>query len=118
VGHPLTGALNRRALVAELDAEIARSTRAGTACTVAVVDVDHFKQINDRFGHAAGDAALRGLVATMSRRLRRGDVVGRLGGEEFAVVLAGADASGAECYGNTLRALVAEDAAGSGMRTR
>ena len=112
---PLTGALNRRALVEELEAEIARSARAGTPCALAVVDVDHFKEINDSFGHAAGDAALRGLVATVSRRLRKGDVVGRLGGEEFAVVLAGTDADGAERYANALRALVADDAAGNGM---
>ena len=112
---PLTGALNRRAFVERLDAEIARSARFGASCAVAVVDVDHFKDINDRFGHAAGDAALRNLVATVSGRLRRGDVVGRLGGEEFAVALSGADAEGAEAYANTLRGLVAAEAAQRGI---
>ena len=112
---PLTGALNRRAFVERLDAEIARSARFGASCAVAVVDVDHFKDINDRFGHAAGDAALRNLVATVSGRLRRGDVVGRLGGEEFAVALSGADAEGAEAYANMLRGLVAAEAARRGV---
>ena len=110
---PLTGALNRRAFVERLDAELARSSRAGRAPAVAMVDVDHFKDINDRFGHAAGDAALRRLVATVSGRLRRGDAVGRLGGEEFAVLLSDAGAGGAEAYADELRALVAGDAAAS-----
>ena len=111
---PLTGALNRRAFVEQVDHEIARAGRGGHSCAVAIVDVDHFKDINDSYGHAAGDAALRRLVATVSRRLRRGDALGRLGGEEFAVLLAGADRAGAETYAEELRALVAADAAGSG----
>jgi diguanylate cyclase (GGDEF)-like protein len=111
---PLTGALNRRAFVELLDGELARAERAGSPCAIAVIDVDHFKAINDRFGHAAGDVALRGLVATISRRLRRGDALGRLGGEEFAVLLADATTADAERYADDLRALVALDAAASG----
>jgi diguanylate cyclase (GGDEF)-like protein len=111
---PLTGALNRRALLERLDAEIARAGRAGGSCAVAVIDIDHFKDINDRYGHAAGDVALQRVVATISRRLRRGDALGRLGGEEFAVLLTGAGADGAEAYADELRALVAADAAASG----
>jgi diguanylate cyclase (GGDEF)-like protein len=111
---PLTGALNRRAFVERLDAEIAREARTGGTCAVAVVDVDHFKDINDRFGHAAGDAALRRLVGSISARLRRGDALGRLGGEEFAVLLAGTGPTGAEAYAEELRVVVAEDAALSG----
>jgi hypothetical protein len=61
---PLTGALNRRAFVERVDHEIARAGRGRHSCAVAIVDVDHFKDINDRYGHAAGDAALRRLVAT------------------------------------------------------
>jgi diguanylate cyclase (GGDEF)-like protein len=112
---PLTGALNRRAFVERLDAELARADRSGRPAAVAVVDVDHFKAINDRFGHAAGDAALRRLVDTVSQRLRRGDAVGRLGGEEFAVLLADADADGAQAYAEELRELVSDgaDAAGT-----
>jgi diguanylate cyclase (GGDEF)-like protein len=110
----LTGALNRRAFVERLESEVARSHRAGTSCAVAVIDIDHFKAINDRFGHAAGDAALCGLVATISRRLRRTDTLGRLGGEEFAVLLADAEAGGAERYSDELRALVAGNAAAAG----
>jgi len=111
---PLTGALNRRAFVERLDAQLARAQRAGTTCAVAVIDVDHFKSINDRFGHAAGDDALRRLVATISGRLRRGDALGRLGGEEFGVLLSDATTLGAERYAHELRTLVAGDAAAAG----
>ncbi len=64
-----------------------------------------------RFGHAAGDAALRSLVATVFARLRRGDALGRLGGEEFAVLLAGAEIDGAQAYADDLRAIVPDAAA-------
>ncbi len=111
---PLTGALNRRAFMEHVDAEIARAHRAEGSCAIAIVDIDHFKDVNDRFGHARGDAALRSLVATVTRRLRRGDALGRLGGEEFAVLLAGTDAEGAAAYADELRGLVAEDAILSG----
>jgi len=111
---PLTGALNRRAFVERLDAEIARAVRSGGSCAVAVLDVDRFKQINDRYGHAAGDAALRQLVATVSRRLRSGDALGRLGGEEFAVLLTDARDADLRAYVEEVRALVAADAAAAG----
>ena len=111
---PLTGALNRRAFVERVEEELARTARTGGSCAVAVVDVDHFKAINDRHGHAVGDTALRGLVATVSRRLRRGDVLGRLGGEEFAILLPGADTAGAASYAEELRPLVAAEAADRG----
>jgi diguanylate cyclase (GGDEF)-like protein len=111
----LTGCLNRRAFMERLDGELARARRARGACAVAVLDIDLFKDINDRFGHAAGDAALRRLVASTSARLRRGDELGRIGGDEFAVVLAGTNRAGAEAFAEEVRARVALDAADAGM---
>ena len=111
----LTGALNRGAILDTIDAAIAAARRTGTSCALALVDIDHFKAINDQFGHAAGDAALRRLVSVIAGRLRGGDALGRLGGEEFAVLLTGTDADGAAVYAHELRAYVARDAAESGM---
>ena len=106
---PLTGALNRRAIVERLTDDLVAARRSGAWPAIAVLDVDRFKDINDRFGHAAGDEALRALVTAVTRRLRAGDAVGRLGGEEFLVVLADADAAGAATYAEDLRTLVASD---------
>jgi diguanylate cyclase len=78
---------------------------------VAVLDVDHFKRINDRHGHAAGDAALCRLTALLDERARGNDVVGRLGGEEFAVLLDGAGVEGAAAYAEDLRRALAEPGA-------
>jgi diguanylate cyclase (GGDEF)-like protein len=104
---PLTGALNRRAFQEALDAAVARAARGNGACAVAILDIDHFKRINDQRGHAAGDEALRHLVAVIGRRARAGDALGRLGGEEFGVLLDGADAGGAQRYAQDLRAALA-----------
>jgi diguanylate cyclase (GGDEF)-like protein len=105
---PLTGALNRRAFAEALDAAVARAARGDGTCSVAILDVDHFKDINDAFGHATGDLALQHLTSVLESRTRRGDVVGRLGGEEFAIVLAGTDGPGAETYAESLRAALAD----------
>jgi diguanylate cyclase (GGDEF)-like protein len=105
---PLTGAFNRRAFVEHLDATAAVRERS---TAVVVFDIDHYKEINDRGGHAAGDAALRILASTVARRLRRGDALGRLGGDEFAVTLAGADADDALAYAEDVRRRVAEASA-------
>jgi two-component system, NtrC family, C4-dicarboxylate transport sensor histidine kinase DctB len=83
----LTGAANRRHFQTCLDAELLRAGRYGRECSLVSVDIDHFKQINDRNGHAAGDEALRHFVQVTNRQLRGQDVLGRMGGEEFAVVL-------------------------------
>ncbi len=111
---PLTGALNRRALVERLEHELIRARRSGAWPAVAVLDVDYFKEINDSLGHAAGDAALRALTAAVGDRLRAGDALGRLGGEEFAVILAGTDAPAAVAHADELRVLVAARAAERG----
>jgi diguanylate cyclase (GGDEF)-like protein len=107
----LTGALNRRGFGDELQAAVARARRSGEPCALAILDIDFFKHINDRFGHAAGDRALCHLTAVVQERTRAADVVGRLGGEEFAVLLHGCDAEGAEAYAEDLRAALAEHAA-------
>ena len=78
---------NRRHFLELAEAELERAARYGGPTSVAVVDIDHFKRVNDELGHAAGDAALRGLTAVLRRELRSVDVVGRLGGEEFGVLL-------------------------------
>jgi diguanylate cyclase (GGDEF)-like protein len=93
----LTGCLNRRALMKIAAQEFARSERTGMPLTIAAVDLDHFKRVNDSFGHAGGDAMLCGIVAQLRGRLRSVDVVARTGGEEFLVLLPDTDAiSGAQ----------------------
>jgi diguanylate cyclase len=88
----LTGVLNRRRFTEELDRSIAYSRRYGGQGAVLVLDVDHFKSINDEFGHAVGDQVLARLGALLRERVRGTDVVGRLGGDEFTVLLPRADA--------------------------
>lgn len=83
----LTGALSRLNFLNLADQELQRSTRYDLPLMVLMMDLDHFKQINDRFGHAAGDAVLKRFVQTVSDVLRESDLLGRLGGEEFAVLL-------------------------------
>ena len=83
----LTGALSRLNFLNLAEQELQRSTRYGLPLMVLMMDLDHFKQINDRFGHAAGDAVLKRFVQTVSDVLRESDLMGRLGGEEFAVLL-------------------------------
>jgi diguanylate cyclase (GGDEF)-like protein len=96
----LTGALNRRYLMASLPREIERSRRNGHSVALLVCDLDHFKRINDQFGHKAGDQVLEDFCAR-SRTLRASDWIARTGGEEFVIVLPETDLNGA--------ALVAED---------
>ncbi|MBR0818619.1 sensor domain-containing diguanylate cyclase [Bradyrhizobium liaoningense] len=83
----LTGALSRRAFRAEAERLASLANRHGHKLTLAVLDVDHFKGVNDRYGHAVGDAVLSSVIATCRRSLRGSDIVGRIGGEEFAILL-------------------------------
>lgn len=92
---PLTGVLNRRSIVERLDAACARARARGLPITLLFIDLDHFKEINDTRGHAAGDACLRAIIAPIQAELRQSDVVGRYGGEEFVVILSSADAAAA-----------------------
>jgi diguanylate cyclase (GGDEF)-like protein len=83
----LTNALSRRNLTSVCQQELERCHRHGRMMSVLLIDIDHFKSINDNFGHQAGDRALVQFVQTVTTLLRRADVIGRLGGEEFVVVL-------------------------------
>jgi diguanylate cyclase (GGDEF)-like protein len=83
----LTGLLNRRAILAQLGGMVSGARRHGHPLSVAMVDLDEFKAVNDAYGHAAGDAVLVAAVRAMRARLRAEDQLGRLGGEEFLIVL-------------------------------
>jgi diguanylate cyclase len=83
---PLTGLLNRRALDEGFDVELARSRRTRSALTLVMIDLDHFKEFNDRRGHPAGDTVLQRLAGVLNDTTRTADVVSRIGGEEFAVL--------------------------------
>ena len=83
----LTGLMNRGSFIARLDAELARAARYGRAFTLAYVDLDNFKAVNDLEGHDTGDELLRRVADALQSSTRQTDVIGRLGGDEFAVVL-------------------------------
>ncbi len=86
---PLTGLLNQKAFRQLLDIEMERARRDRQAVSLVMLDLDDFKAVNDTFGHAAGDEALRGLAAALLEFKRRYDVAGRLGGEEFGLIITG-----------------------------
>lgn len=90
----LTGLANRRRSEAALDEEIVRASRLGGELTLAILDIDHFKEVNDRYGHAAGDSVLKDLALVLNHSLREIDTAGRWGGEEFALILPGTDLAG------------------------
>jgi diguanylate cyclase (GGDEF)-like protein len=92
---PLTGVLNRRSLIERLEAACTRAKARGLPIALLFIDLDHFKQINDTFGHQAGDACLRAIIDPIHAELRQSDVIGRYGGEEFVVILSSADAAAA-----------------------
>lgn len=87
IRDPLTGLFNRRYMEESLERELRRATRAGSAVTVLMVDLDHFKQFNDTFGHEAGDLMLKELGRLLRQQVRGEDIVCRYGGEEFTVIL-------------------------------
>lgn len=90
----LTGLANRRSFEETLRAELARAVRFGDSVCVVFADLDDFKQVNDRYGHAAGDEVLKAFAEALRATVRESDVAGRWGGEEFALVLSGTDAAG------------------------
>jgi diguanylate cyclase (GGDEF)-like protein len=105
----LTGLYNRRFFEQELRREAERGRRFGRSLALVMIDVDHFKSYNDRFGHRAGDDALRGVAACLvGAAARRVDAVTRYGGEEFAVLLAETEAEGARLVAERIREVVAE----------
>jgi diguanylate cyclase (GGDEF)-like protein/putative nucleotidyltransferase with HDIG domain len=102
---PLTGCLNRRGFEERAVAELGAATRRAAEATVLMLDIDHFKPVNDRFGHAAGDELLRWVVQTIRSTVRPTDAIGRMGGDEFAVFFA--DLGGAEALQGAARVTAA-----------
>lgn len=104
----LTGSFNRRCIMKLLDDEIARAQRNGNPCSVALIDLDWFKHINDTFGHPTGDEVLRTFAITVFANIRAVDKFGRYGGEEFLLILPDSTDAAAERSLDRLRAIVAE----------
>lgn len=103
----LTGVSSRRAFLAGLEAELARARRHNESLSLLMLDIDHFKRVNDSHGHPIGDAVLKQFAATCAGMLRAHDLFGRLGGEEFAVALPHTDAEGARTVAEKIRSAVA-----------
>jgi diguanylate cyclase (GGDEF)-like protein len=104
----LTGLANRRSLEESLRTELARATRFSDSVCVVLADLDDFKQVNDRYGHAAGDEVLKAFASALRKTARESDVAGRWGGEEFALVLPGTDAAGGARLAERARAAIEE----------
>lgn len=117
ITDPLTGAFNRRAVIERTEAELVLSQRTGKAFSVLLLDLDHFKAINDQYGHAVGDTALKVIVATVKAELRQTDVVGRWGGEEFLLIAIQTPEQGAFELGERLRLRIAETPIPAGFTT-
>jgi diguanylate cyclase (GGDEF)-like protein len=109
---PLTRLLNRRAFVSRLENEVARAGRYGRSFGLVVIDLDHFKQLNDRYGHAAGDEALVAFGSVLSQSLRKPDDAFRIGGDEFAVLVAEATEEDARQVAARVEALLEQLAQG------
>lgn len=115
----LTGSFNRRSIMRMLEEEIARSHRLNAPCTVALIDLDFFKRINDLYGHPTGDEVLRTFAITAFANIRSVDRFGRYGGEEFLLILPDTDETSAVQMLDRLRGIIAEldwSAFSSGMR--
>ena len=91
----LTGLANRRSFLQRLENEVERAQRYGHSLSVALIDLDHFKQVNDQFGHGSGDEVLRRIATNILSAFRHSDLVSRYGGEEFAVLMPNTDLNGA-----------------------
>jgi len=114
----LTGLPNRRAVLEYLDRQLARAIREKTLLAVILADVDHFKKVNDTFGHQAGDAVLKRMADILRIELRPYDAIGRYGGEEFLIIVPGCDAKTAEDIANRIRLRILEEPFTSVLRTK
>lgn len=114
----LTGAANRRGFSVRVDHEVNSAHAISGIVSVVVLDLDHFKRVNDVYGHAGGDLVLKVVCERISKKIRRSDLLGRLGGEEFAVLLPCTDEAGARRLAENLRAAIEEEAiSGVGLVT-
>jgi len=104
----LTKLYNRRKYEAELKKEIARAKRYNTPLSLALLDADHFKKINDTFGHATGDKTLKNIAEAITLHIRENDIASRWGGEEFALIFPGTTLEGAEATAEKIRNCIAE----------
>lgn len=104
ITDPLTNVYNRRFFMQMLKQEIERTQRTGRAFSIVMLDLDHFKSINDRFGHAVGDVVLKTIAGAISQRIRKTDILARWGGEEFIILLPETPADGATSLAEELRA--------------
>jgi diguanylate cyclase (GGDEF)-like protein len=104
----LTGIWNRRAILEKIQQELDRNSRDGTNLGLVIGDVDHFKKVNDNYGHLAGDAVLRKLAKRIGSCLRSYDSAGRYGGEEFIILIPGCNGAGAAELAERLRASIAD----------
>ena len=114
VTDALTGLLNRRGLLEVLKDEVQRAYRFNSPLTLFVLDLDHFKNINDTYGHAGGDQALRSFADISRANLRVVDTIGRLGGDEFAVLLPATDIDAAGIVAEKLRLVIEGNAVQAG----
>jgi diguanylate cyclase (GGDEF)-like protein len=99
----LTGVFNRRGVLVHLNSELARSRRFHSPVAVLMIDIDHFKRVNDTYGHAAGDTTIRTISTVVQMQLRETDVLGRVGGEEFLVILPALELEGALAVAERIR---------------
>jgi diguanylate cyclase (GGDEF)-like protein len=106
----LTGIFNRRAILETLGREVSRARRENSTVSIGMLDIDHFKKINDTYGHQVGDEVLIGFARTVRRNLRKYDITGRYGGEEFLVIAPGRNAEPFECVYERVRSRVADTA--------
>jgi len=113
----LTGAYNRSHFDERLRTEIAYASRHAAETSLVMIDIDHFKQVNDEYGHQSGDVVLKELVSAVQRLLRTEDVFARYGGEEFAVIMRGANLAGAHQLAERLRLALAETPISSDGKT-
>ncbi|MDD5388241.1 MAG: diguanylate cyclase [Gallionellaceae bacterium] len=108
---PLTGVANRRRFLDQMELELARFQRYGEPTSLLIIDIDYFKRVNDSYGHAVGDSVLCHLASLANALLRRNDLFGRLGGEEFGILLPATRADGAAEFAERLRLYVSDNPA-------
>jgi diguanylate cyclase (GGDEF)-like protein len=106
VTDPLTGIANRRQIMLLGESELTRALRYKSIVSILMIDIDHFKTINDSYGHPTGDRVIQFLAHSMAENLRSFDIVGRFGGEEFLIVLPETSSNGASVLANRLREII------------